>query len=90
MVKSQKKLRPKDVYFNREKKINRLINRFMKFVFHANLNDLDVYDETNRLRLDIKMNLDMQSSLLRPARQVQDRLQHLEDKVLSGIHHKGL
>lgn len=64
MVKSQKKLRPKDVYFNREKKINRLINRFMKFVFHANLNDLDVYDETNRLRLDIKMNLDMQSSEL--------------------------
>lgn len=64
MARSQRKLRPNEVYFNREKKINRLINRFMKFVFHSNLNDLEVYDETNRLRLDIKMNLYIQSSEL--------------------------
>lgn len=64
MAKSRKKVRQKDIFFKREKKINRLINRFMKFIFNSNLNNLDVYDETNRLRLDIKMNFDMQSEEL--------------------------
>lgn len=64
MARSHKKSRQNDVYFKREKKLNRLINRFMKFIFHSNLNDLNIYDETNRLRLDIKMNFDMQSEEL--------------------------
>lgn len=61
---AKSKLRLKDIFFNREREINRLINRFMKLTYHRNVNDLGVYDETNRLRLDIKMNLDIQSKYL--------------------------
>ena len=48
------------IFIKREQKINRLMNEFMDLVFHYNMNDLNNYDKANQLRLDLKMNFDMQ------------------------------
>ena len=54
-----KKLTQKEIYFNRERKLNQMINKFARLTFRGNLNDLDSYDAMNRMRLEIKRIFDI-------------------------------
>ena len=59
-----KKKKKKEIYFNRERKLNQMINKFTRLTFRGNLNDLDSYDAMNRMRLEIKRIFDIQSEEL--------------------------
>ena len=50
------------IYINREKEINRKINQFRKTFYTNNMNNIEVYYELNRLRLDIKQLFSIQST----------------------------
>lgn len=58
-VGKRRKKTTQKTFINREKKLNTLINEFMDIIFHKPLNFKN-YDHANQLRLDIKMNFDIQ------------------------------
>ena len=62
----RRKLRPKQVYFRREKQINNLIRQFTKIYYtdHNSLNTLETYLRLYDLKTEIKHELYLQENIL--------------------------
>ena len=61
----KRKPRPSDKFFRNEKELNKLINKFMDYLFHRFDEDsFTCYEIMNKLRLEIKRKFDVQGKQL--------------------------
>ena len=49
------------IYIQRERRINKLINEFRDLLFHKDQSRIDIYKQSDKLRMDIKYLLAIQS-----------------------------